>query len=82
MEKAKTDFNDLVEDLLEGRMSMIVVQNAIVESYKRRDNIPEGIKGIICGTGDCDGGLVRRTFQLLNQFIGNLELAYRRGADK
>ena len=74
-------FDQLVVDLSGGELTLTMVQIAIRAYFRQREDIPEGIKDLLCGTGD-SGGLIYKQFSLISLTAGSLELAYRRGADR
>lgn len=71
------EFEEIVEVWLCNSDKTII--NAYRESIRRRKDLPEAIKGLLCGTGVGDAGLIMRQWTVMQQTIGNLELAYRRG---
>jgi len=79
---AKDKFSQLVDDLVNGDLSILQVQIAIRASIRQRQDIPDAIKGLLAGTGESHGGLIYQAFSLIQQIIGNMELAYRRGLSK
>lgn len=74
-------FEEIASGLAEGKVSMIVIQNAVVESYRRRGNLPIEIRDMVLGTAAMQG-IIRKHFLQIQQEIGSLELACRRGQDK
>jgi hypothetical protein len=74
-------FDQLVKDLADGSLTFLHVQIAMRASVRDRKDLPEGIKDLLCGKGESNAGLIYRTFRLINETIGALELAYRRGED-
>ncbi len=75
-------FEQLVDDLTTGKLTLTHVQIAIRASIRRRDDIPEGIKDLLSGKGDSYSGLIYKMFKPMQEVIGTVELAYRRGAQK
>ena len=73
-------FSQLVEDLVKGDLSLTHVQIAIRTSVRQRKDIPEGIKDLLCGRGKHYSGLIYTMFKPINEVIGSIELAYRRGS--
>jgi hypothetical protein len=74
-------FDQLVEDLEKGKLTLNMIQIAIRTYIRRRHNLPEGIKVLLCGKGDSNPGLIHQMFKPIQQVIGAMELAYRRGKD-
>ena len=72
-------FSQLVEDLTTGDLTLTQVQIAIRASIRRDKNIPEGIKDLLAGKKN-NPGLVYRMFEPIQEVIGAVELAYRRGS--
>jgi len=75
-------FERLVSDLNEGRLGLTMVGIAVKAHVRQNPDIPEPVKDLLCGKGDCFPGLLSRHWNLLGEMIGTTELAYRRGADK
>ena len=75
-------FEQLADDLTTGKLTLTHVQIAIRSSVRRRKDIPEGIKSILCGKGPEYAGLIYKMFKPMQEVIGTVELAYRRGAQK
>lgn len=71
-------FDQLVEDLKDGSLSLNQIQIAIRTWIRQKDNFPEEIKDLLAGKPG-DGGLIGDCFQLMRQVMGSVELAYRRG---
>ena len=75
-------FDQLVEDLTEGDLTLTQIQIAIRTSIRRRNNIPDGVKGLLAGEQSISGtnaGLIYKMFAPVQDVIGAIELAYRRG---
>ncbi len=72
-------FDQLVQDLLDGKLSHTHVQIAYRTYIRQREDLPEGIKDILCGPSG-GSGLIGRAFDQISEMIGGTELAYRRGA--
>ncbi len=80
-------FDQLVDDLTSGELTLDMIQIAIRTSIIRRRDLPEGIKNLLAGMDDkhlgCNGsGLIYQLYKPIQQVIGAMELAYRRGEDK
>ena len=78
-------FDQLVEDLSSGDLSLTQVQIAIRASIRRRKDIPDGVKGLLAGEegiGGINSGLIYKMFFPIQDMIGVIELAYRRGSQK
>lgn len=72
-------FSQLVEDLTNGDLTLIQIQIAIRASIRRDKNIPDGIKDLLAGR-EASAGLIYRMFKPIQEVIGAMELAYRRGS--
>ena len=75
-------FNQLVQDLTDGSLSLNQVQMAIRASIRERTDVPDGIKDLLCGKSSSDGGLIYKMFKLILDVIGSMELAHRRGEQR
>ena len=74
-------FDQLVEDLVNGELGLTHVQIAIRTSIRRRKDIPEGVKNLLAGEKK-NAGLIYKMFVPIQDMIGAMELAYRRGSQK
>lgn len=74
-------FDQLVEDLVSGDLGLTNIQIAIRTSIRRRKDIPEGVKDLLCGK-QRNTGLIYKMFVPIQNVIGAMELAYRRGSQK
>lgn len=72
-------FSQLVEDLTSGDLTLTQVQIAIRASIRQRKDIPDGIKDLLGGK-ERNAGLIYKMFEPIQEVIGTVELAYRRGA--
>ena len=79
---ATNKFDQLVEDLLSNELTLTQVQIAMRTFVRRRKDIPEGIKDILCGRAEGASGLIGRMFKSIQDVIGAVELAYRRGGQR
>lgn len=79
-------FSQLVEDLTTGKLTLTQVQIAIRASIRDRKDVPDEVKDLLCGGGSGLGGhsagIIYRMFNNIQEVIGTVELAYRRGTDK
>ena len=75
-------FSQLVEDLVEGNLTLTHIQSAVRFSIRQRKDIPEGIKDLLCGRSESYAGLLSTMFRNIGEVIGSMELAYRRGEQK
>lgn len=75
-------FSQLVEDLVNGDLGLTHIQMAIRASIRQRKDLPDGIKDLLAGSGEANAGTVYRVFKLIEEVIGSMELAYRRGSQK
>ena len=48
-------------------------------SIRQRKDIPDGIKDLLSGKGRHNAGLIYKMFEPIQEVIGSMELAYRRG---
>jgi hypothetical protein len=71
-------YDQLVADLLSGDLSVRMVGLAIQSYIRRRNEIPEGVKSLVCNVNS-GNGLIGSMFELLQEIIGRMELSYRRG---
>lgn len=71
-------FDQLVQDLLENKLTLNHIQIAIRTYIRQRDSIPDPIKNLLCGY-EGESGLIGQHFSLIQELIGSMELAYRRG---
>ena len=78
---ATNKFDQLVEDLDTGKLTPNMLQMAYRAHIRNSKHLPEGIKDILCGSGDSNGGLILRQFLCIREVIGSMDLAYRRGYD-
>jgi hypothetical protein len=74
-------FDQLVEDLLEGRLTLNQMQMAIRAFIRQRDDLPDGVKDLLAGRGEAFSGLIYKMFKPIQEVIGSMEMAYRRGKD-
>lgn len=74
-------FDQLVDDLVSGRMSYKILEGAYRESIRRSKHLPDEAKDILCGMGDTNPGLISRQFRVISEMIGGFELAIRRAKD-
>ncbi len=75
-------FSQLVEDLVSGDLGLNHIQIAIRTSIRRDKDLPEGIKDLLCGSRPKNSGIIYRMFRPIQEVIGAMELAYRRGSQK
>jgi hypothetical protein len=75
-------FDQLVDDLEKGQLTLNMIQIAIRAYIRQRKNLPTGIKDLLSGSNESDPGIIYIMFKPIQQVIGAMELAYRRGADK
>ncbi len=74
-------FDQLVDDLVTGKLSHTQLQIAYRESVRRSKYLPEEAKTILCGSGENDAGLIYQCFKVISGMIGGFELAIRRAKD-
>lgn len=75
-------FSQLVDDLTTGKLTLTQVQIAIRASIRDRKDIPDEVKDLLAGKGPESPGLIYSMFRPIQQAIGCVELAYRRGTDR
>lgn len=80
MTQKTNKFDQLVDDLCEGHLSILHIKIALKDYYAENPNIPQEIKELIVGKGD-QLGLIDRSFQQITQTIGAAELIVRRLKD-
>ena len=81
-EKHMDKFSQLVEDLVSGELTLTHVQIAVRTSIRQRKDLPDGIKDLLAGSSVSNSGVLYRMFKSIQEVIGNMELAYRRGSQK
>jgi hypothetical protein len=74
-------FDQLVDDLKNGRLTLNMIQIAIRAYIRQRRDLPTGIKDLLCGSNESNAGLIFKMYQPIREIIGSMELAYRRGKD-
>ncbi len=74
-------FTQLVEDLVDGKLGFNQIQMAMRASVRQRKDVPESIKDLLCGRSESHAGLIYKMFKLIQEMMGSMELAYRRGTD-
>ena len=74
-------FDTLVEDLVSGRLGFTHIQIAMRASIRQRKDLPDGIKDLLAGRDATYSGLIFKQFKVIQETIGAMELAYRRGTD-
>ncbi len=73
-------YDELVENLRSGKITFNMLQMAYRESIRRRDDIPEEVKDLLCGAGEGRAGIIQKMMSNVNEVVGNVELAFRRGS--
>lgn len=76
--KGVNKYNQLVNDLVEGKIGLNLLGSALEESVKRRKDIPIPVKNLLATEG-AQPGLITKVIHLLSNIMGVVELAYRRG---
>lgn len=74
-------FTQLVEDLKNGDLTLTHLQIAVRVYVRENNKIPDGVKDLLAGKNE-QWGLIGKSFDIMNQTIGCMELAYRRGSAK
>lgn len=74
----KNAFTELVDNLKNGSITANQIQIAYRSWVRQNEKIPADIKNLLCGKKH-SGGMIFEVFNLIAQFVGNMELAYRRG---
>lgn len=77
--KGLNKFDQLVEDMLSGRINLAMIQMALRVYIKRNPKLPDEIKGLLAGKSEKDTGLIYKMFDSISAAIGSVELAFRRG---
>ena len=72
-------FDQLVEDLVDGKLNMNLVKIALASWVSRRKDLPETVRDMVSGDNPSHIGLIDRAFKIIKDGMGELELAYRRG---
>ena len=72
------DFDDLLAKLNDGRLTHNNIQIAYRAWKRKSENIPDGIKDLLCGK-EGHTSLLFDVFTLMGEIVGKMELAYRRG---
>ena len=72
-------FEELVDNLVKGDLTLRDVQLAYRESIRKRLDIPDPIKDILCG-GQNTVGVIGDAFNLISEIEGATYLSYMRGA--
>lgn len=72
-------FDQLVEDLLSGDMTIRLMGMAYCEYLRRNKNIPDGVKNLLAPHPEKSRGIIRMQFEQISKTVGDMELAYRRG---
>ncbi len=75
----KDKFSQLVDDLVEGKLSPNQIQMAHRASISR-SRFTEGFSDLLAGR-DGSAGIVFKLYQTINEIQGAMELTYRRGID-
>ena len=71
-------FSQLLEDLCTGKLSHNHIQIAY-RAMLKRDKRLKGFGDILGGVADDNAGIIFKMFQCIDQTIGSMELAFRRG---
>jgi hypothetical protein len=72
-------FDQLLDDLNTGKLTMLHVHIALRTHIKMRKDIPEGARNLLVGKHEGDAGLLGMLYSFIPHVIGSVELAYRRG---
>ena len=75
-------FDQLVEDLLSGALSLNQIQMAVRDYVRRSPGVPKATKDVLCGGGVTSSGLIYKMFKPIMESIGAMELVWRRGVDE
>lgn len=67
-------FDQLVNDLLDGSLTLTLIQIAVRTYIRRRKNFPIEAKGLLAGEAEGDSGLIGLHFRVITQTIGSLSL--------
>ncbi len=78
--KEKNLYYELVENIVSNKLPLTIVFGAIEESFRRRPDIPEGVKNLVVPRGGSGRYCpLKAAFQLVRNIVGIAELTYRRG---
>jgi hypothetical protein len=72
-------FEQLVEDLKDGKLNMTHIQIAYRAYLRESKDIPDALQDILGGRGEKMSGLIYTIFKLVREVEGTVELAYNRG---
>lgn len=72
-------FDQLLDDLNTGKLTMLHVHIALRTYIRMRKDIPEGARNLLVGRHEGDTGLLGMLYSFIPHVIGSVELAYRRG---
>lgn len=75
-------YDRLVDDLINDRLCLTLIKIAIKEYIRRREDIPKGVRNLLCGDNPSGSGYIERQFSIIQGIIGTMELAYRRGVQE
>ena len=77
--KERNAFEQYLRWLNDGTLGGNHLQIAYRAHTRQREELPEGIRGILAGTSDADSGVLYPIFALMRRIEGSVELAWRRG---
>lgn len=78
-EKQVDRFSQLEQDLVDDKLSIKQVGIAIRSAIRRTKHLPKSITDLLGGKSDISPGVLSIVFRLIEQIIGNMDLAYKRG---
>jgi hypothetical protein len=79
--KKRDKFTQLVNDLLKGDLTPLLLILAYKEYLRRRKDLPEEIKSLLVGN-DTLTTPINKMWSAIQMYVGNVELAYRRGSQE
>lgn len=72
-------FDQLVEDLKTGKLTLTHIQMAIRAWIRDRDDISEPVRGLLSGRHEAYAGLIYKQFKVIQETIGTVDMAYNIG---
>jgi hypothetical protein len=79
MEIEMNRFDQLVQDLKDGKLNMTHIQIAYRAYLREGKDVPDEIKDLLGGRSEAMSGVIYSIFKLVREVEGTVELAYNRG---
>ena len=76
---SKDYFSELINNLEKGNLTLRDIQIAYRTYIKKRQDMPEATKDILCGK-EGTGGIIGDMFKIISEIEGAVYLSYMRGA--